>query len=406
VARPQLHPLHLLWRLLPAEARRRWLAGGTALLAPSPDRDPPVVPGGMAVAGELGRASGLGESARLFLAGLAHLDVTTWPLPVDAPLLARPGAAGGVPPAGVPLLLHVNSPQTPLALLRLPRRLMRGRRIIGHWYWELPTVPDEWHAGIPFVHEVWTPSHFTCAALEPLLPGRVHRVPVPLALRPPQPAALDRAAFGLPEDAVIVLVSFSLASSFVRKNPLGAIAAFRDAFAERPDRLLLLKVSNTGHFPDDFAQLRAAIGDARNIRLETRTLPAADSFALTRCSDIVLSLHRSEGFGLVPAEAMLLGRAVVATGWSGNMDFMDAASAALVGYRLVPARDPRGVFQAPGAEWAEADLGEAAAQLRRLADDASARTALGAAGQAHATRCLGPEPLAAALRRIGVLGRA
>ena len=71
----------------------------------------------------------------------------------------------------------------------------------------------------------------------------------------------------------------------------------------------------------------------------------------------MLSLHRSEGFGLVPAEAMLLGRAVVATGWSGNMDFMDADSAALVGYRLVPARDPRGVFEAPGADWAEPDLG-------------------------------------------------
>ena len=399
-----LHPLHRIWRAFPADARRRLLTGATELLAPRPDADPPVVPGALVVAGELGRASGLGESARVLLAGLAHLGVTTYALPVGAPLLDETApAAAGLPPPGVPLLLHVNSPQTPLALLRLPRRLLRGRRVIGHWSWELPMVPPEWHTGVRFVHEVWGLSHFTCAALEPLLPGRVHRVPVPLALRPPLPSALDRAAFGLPEAAVIVLVSFSLASSFVRKNPIGAIAAFRQAFGDRPDRLLLLKVTNPGHFPDDFAQLRAAIGDAPNIRLETRTLPAADSLALTRCADIVLSLHRSEGFGLVPAEAMLLERAVVATGWSGNMDFMDESSAALIGYRLVPARDPRGVFQAPGAEWAEADLGQAAARLRQLADDPAARATLGAAARIKALRSLGPEPLAAALRRFGVL---
>jgi hypothetical protein len=94
---------------------------------------------------------------------------------------------------------------------------------------------------------------------------------------------------------------------------------------------------------------------------------------------------------------------VVATGWSGNMDFMDATSAALVGYRLVPARDPRGVFEAPGAVWAEADVADAAAQLSRLADDAAARTALGARACAMVTARLSAAPLAAALRASGVL---
>ncbi|WP_241771258.1 glycosyltransferase, partial [Acidisphaera rubrifaciens] len=125
-------------------------------------------------------------------------------------------------------------------------------------------------------------------------------------------------------------MSFSLASSLARKNPLGAIAAHRAAFAGRPDRMLVLKVGNPGDFPDDFATLRAAAAEAGNVVLETRTLPAADAHAMTRAADIVLSLHRAEGFGLIPAEAMLLGRPVVATGWSGNLDFMDDASAALV----------------------------------------------------------------------------
>ena len=227
-------------------------------------------------------------------------------------------------------------------------------------------------------------------------------VPVPVAVAPPVASALGRADFGLPGDAVVVLVSFSLASSNARKNPLGAIAAFRAAFGDRPDRLLLLKVGNPGHFPAEFAALRAAVAAFPNIRLETRTLPGADRHALTACADIVLSLHRSEGFGLVPAEAMLLGVPVVATGWSGNMAFMDADCAALVGYRLVAAQDPRGVFEAPGAVWAEPDVAEAAAALRRLADDPAARRALGARGQAAARARLGAGPVAEALRGIGL----
>lgn len=386
--RPGLHPLHRLWRALPRDARRGLLRRGTALLAPRPDRPPPPVAPGLAVAGELARASGLGEGARLMLHALGVLGVPSWP--VRAGLMAEddglcaggPGAeSDATPPPGVPLLLHVNAPHLPAALLRLGRAMVRGRRVVGFWAWELPVAPGSWRAGVPFVHEAWVPSRFTAAAVEPLLPGRVRVVPHPVALNPPRPAALGRAAFGLPADAVVTLVAFNLASSLERKNPLAAVAAHRLAFGDRPDRVLVLKVGNPHHFPADFERLRAAAAGAPNVRLETRTLPPGDHHALIAASDVVLSLHRSEGFGLVLAEAMLLGRATVATGWSGNTDFMDPGCAALVPARLVPARDPRGVYDAPGAVWAEPDVAEAAAALARLADDAPARRALGAAGR-------------------------
>jgi len=379
------------------------LARAAAWRAPAIDPAPPPPARGVAVAGEFSRSSGLGEGARLMLAALGGLGVPVVPLDIAA-MLPGGGAAAPFPPLppGAPLVLHVNAPLLPHVLRGLPAGAARGRRVIGYWAWELPTVSPEWRFAPRFVHEVWTPSRFSAAALEALAPGRVRIVPHPLAAAPPAPAALDRAAFCLPPEAVVVLVSFNLASSFERKNPLGAIAAFRAAFGDRQDRLLLLKIGHPGHFPVDFARLRAAAAGARNIRIDTNDLPQADRHALTRAADIVLSLHRSEGFGLVPAEAMLLGVPVVATGWSGNMDFMDAGSAALVGYRLVPARDPRGVFEAPGAEWADPDIAAAAAALRRLADDPAERAALGARGRAMAEARLGAAPLAAALRCIGM----
>ena len=329
------------------------------MLAPRPERVPPPVGAGMALLGEFSRPSGWGMGVRLVRSALDGMGVATVALDADV-------RAGALPPAGMPLLLHVNPPSLPLALLKQDRRLLRGRRVVGMWNWELPVAPAAWRVGLRFVHEVWVSSHFTAAAMAGLLPadGRIplRVVSYPLAVTPPIPAAMGREAFG-----------------------------------DRADRVLVLKVGHPDHFPADFEVLRGAVAGVGNIRLETRAMAQGEVHALTACADIVLSLHRSEGFGLVPAEAMLLGRPVVATGWSGNMDFMDADSTVLVPFRLVPARDPRGVLEAPGAMWAEPDVGAAAEALRRLADDPEARRALGARGQAHARAALGAESLAAAM---------
>ncbi len=398
-----LHPLHRLWRVLPRGARRAAFGWGAAMLAQRPDAVAPAAQFGVGVGGEIGRASGLGEGARLMLRALEGLGVLVWPVACG---VSVPGEAGGgtseMPPAGVPLVLHVNAPMLPAALLRLPRGFLRGRRVIGYWAWELPVVPDGWRVGVPFVHEVWTPSRFSAGALERLAPGRVRVVPHPVAAVPPVPSHLGRGDFRLPAQAVIVLVSFSLASSFVRKNPLAAIAAFREAFGDRADRVLVLKIVHADHAPEDMAALRAAAAGAANIRFETRLFASADSHALTCCADIVLSLHRSEGFGLVPAEAMVLGRAVVATDFSGTTDFLDSSCGIPVPYRLVPARDPRGVFEAPGAVWAEADIGAAAQALRALAEDADLRARLGNAAQAAGAARIGSAALADAVRALGL----
>ncbi|HYZ61900.1 MAG TPA: glycosyltransferase family 4 protein [Acetobacteraceae bacterium] len=390
LAEPRLHLLHRAWRVLPQQARRAVLVQGAAWLAPRPDRPAPPARAGIAVGGELDRASGLGEAARLTFYALAGLGVPVWAV--------RHGA--DPPPPGAPLILHLNAPALPLELIRLGRALVRGRRIIGVCPWELPVVPESWRLGLRFVHEVWAPSHFSAAALQSVI-GAVRIVPYPVAALPPTPSGLGRAEFGLPEDAVVTLVAFNLASSFERKNPLGAIAAHKAAFGDRPDRILLIRVGNPHHFPLDFARLRAA-ADLPNIRIDTRILPRDDAHALMAACDIVLSLHRSEGFGLVPAEAMLLGKPVVATDWSGTQEFLDAECAALVPAALIPARDPRGVFEAPGAFWADPDRDAASDWLVRLADDPGLRARLGEAGRQAARARLGAEKLAESVRALGL----
>lgn len=398
---------HRLWRLLPAQRRRRAFAWLSARAAPKPS--PSVVDPvpGLAVGGELSRASGLGEGARLMLRGLDRLGVASWPVdigpPVDRSTAQVAFGSGPMAPRGIGLVLHVNPPMLPLAMMRLGAKAIRGRKVVGYWAWELPVTPPEWRVGVDFVHEVWVPSRFTADAVEPLLPGRVRIVRPPLAVVPPVPAAMGREAFGLPADAVVVLTTFNLASSFVRKNPIGAVQAFRQAFGNRMDRLLVLKVTNADHFVSDFAKLRAAVGDAPNIRIETRLMPGDELAALTVASDIVLSLHRSEGLGLVLAEAMLLGRPVVCTGWSGNLDFMDQTCAALVPSRLVVPRDPRGVLEAEGAVWADPEIEAAVAHLRRLADDADERERMGEAALRMARAKFGPETFLEAMRGLGAV---
>lgn len=404
---PDLRLTHRLWRALPAGPRRRALSSATAMMAPRPDRVPPPAAVGLAVAGELTRPSGLGESARLMLSALKGMGVPNVALDIGDPVARKQRRDRLVlPPPAMPLVMHVNAPLLPLALLRVPRRLAAGRRVIGYWAWELPTMPAAWKLGLSFVHEIWVLSQFTARAVSSMLPPgspiAVRAVPPPVAIAPPVPSRLARADFGLPEDAVITLVSFSLASSFARKNPLAAIAAHRAAFGHRADRILLMKVTHAELFPRDYEALVQAARGLGNVRFEIRTLDPADRHALTACADIVLSLHRSEGLGLVPAEAMLLGVPVVATNWSATTEFMDAGSARLVGYRLVPAIDPRGVFQAPGAVWADADIDEAAAHLRELAADPDLRRSLGGAGRAMVTRCLGDAPLRDAVHALGL----
>ena len=397
--------LRRLWRQVPLRVRVQIQSNITQAIAPLPDRN---APGGfpLGIAGLFSTASGIGEGARLAYAALdaAGLAPTAFDLSgafgqSDFSSAPRRGLASG----GGSLIVHHNAPYMAHALWALGRGLIHGRRIIGYWAWELPKLPALWKPGFRFAHEIWVPSTFTRDAVAAATDLPVHVVPHPIPHTQVTPNMRSRR--GLPQDALVVLTVFHLGSTFARKNPLAAIAAFRKAFGDRPDRVLVIKLIDNGAQAARH-ELDAAIAGSGNIRVIEGALPQADMAGLMAAADIVLSLHRSEGFGLVPAQAMALGKPVVATGWSGNLDFMTRDNSALVSYSLVPVQDPEGAFYSDGQKWADADVDEAAGWLRRLAGDADLRARMGAAAARDVTAKLSPKRFASAVTAlIGSGGR-
>jgi glycosyltransferase involved in cell wall biosynthesis len=397
---PRRSALRRLWQRLPQNTRTQLLFDVSRMLAPLPDANPR---GGfpIGIAGLFSTASGVGEGARLAYASLeaAGLAPTAFDLSpafgqveLDEVARRRP-----VTPGAGSLIVHHNAPYLPHALWALGRARVRGRRIIGYWAWELPRLPDGWQASMRYLHEIWVPSTFTRDAVAAATNKPVHVVRHPL---PPTTATPKmRGKFGLPEQALVVLNVFHLGSAFARKNPLAAVAAFRKAFGERADRVLAIKLIDNGA-AGARRELNAAIAGAGNIRLIEGMLPEADMAGLMAAADIVISLHRSEGFGLVPAQAMALGKPVIATGWSGNLDFMNKNNSALVSYSLIPVRDPEGAFQGDDQKWADANVDEAAEWLRRLAGDADLRALLGAAAAKDVAAQLSPKHFSKAVAEL------
>ena len=272
-------------------------------------------------------------------------------------------------------------------MLKLARQLVREKYVVGYWAWELPNVPSEWRYGVPFVHQIWAPSQFTADAILPIADGR----PVCVV---PHPVALSRPIVGAHTDATkrpfTVLTIFNASSSFERKNPLASIAAFVRAFGKDSSTRLVVKSSNLAAFPPGHHAIMEAMQGAPNVILIDKTMAETEINQLYQDCDAVISLHRSEGFGLTIAEAMLRGVPVVATGWSGNTDFLNSETGICIPYNLIPAKDPQGTYNHSEMKWADADVAVAANALRRLRDDPVLAARLGrqaeifAAGRWHA----------------------
>lgn len=262
------------------------------------------------------------------------------------------------------------------------------RYTIGFWLWELERAPEAWRPALDLVDEIWVPTAFVRSAFQRMTDKPVVRVPKAIAFD--VPPGIGRRDFGLQDGCFVFLFSFDFHSYFARKNPLAVIAAFRAAFPRgRDDVRLVIKSVNGDRFPDQFSLLLAEAARDPRITCHDGFLSRRAMYALLASADAYVSLHRSEGFGLGLAESMYLGKPVVATGYSGNLDFMNAENSCLVGYRMVDV-GPGEYPHAEGQQWADADVEDAAACMRRLADDPLAARALGAVAARQVRELLSP----------------
>lgn len=391
--------LRRLWQILPRRCRRWLLDKATAAFAPAVAMGSPAA-APVCVVGLLSSTVGMGEGARLCAMALDRLGHRPLVVDLSAGFQRRekaiPARSNEPLPRGPgTVIVHLNGDMISVGLSMLGRRATAGKRIIGYWAWELSSMPKGWQAGLSCVDEIWTPSRFSADAVRPFTTKPVRVVPHPVAVRPP--GASRRGHFGIPDECFAVLVAFHMSSCFARKNPLAAISAFLAAFGNSPRALLIVKVSEASSQPGLMAELRQAIGQAPNIRLYEEVLAPAEMQDLIASVDVVLSLHRAEGFGLAMAQAMLAGTAVVATGWSGNLEFMDAWNSESIDCRLVPVVDPQGCYDPDGQAWADPDVSQAVEALKRLAGDLDYRCLLVEQAKATAERHLGVDAFQAAV---------
>jgi glycosyltransferase involved in cell wall biosynthesis len=331
---------------------------------------------GVNVIGYFHHESGVGQIARDLVRSLRVQD-----FPVSAIDAETPTREVDLAPVGLQHRVNVfsvNADQTYVVQSKLGKRAYKGRYNVGYWFWELPQFPKRWAVSFREYDEIWVASEFVRGALRPMTDLPITRVPVPVEVQLPA-SPLTRTALGLPDEGFLFLFIFNGASVFTRKNPLGLISAFERAFNQNErmrDVRLVMKVMNLDLEEGDGKSLADGMRAVNGILL-SETMDRQVVYNLVDQCDAYASLHRSEGYGLTMAEAMALGKPVLGTAYSGNVDFMDDDNSFLVPFVLVTLEHDVPPYEA-GSTWAEPDLNEAARLMRLVVDNPREAAARGA----------------------------
>lgn len=339
-------------------------------------------PRGVNLVGYLAFDKSLGDVARRLEAGLAAADVPHGSLHYHR--------SGSPMSAETPVLTHglryatnvivVNADQFPLLHVD-HAALWSGRRTIGYWFWDVAFIPSPMVETLQLVDELWVATEFAAGAFRKVTdkPVRVVDIPVPQ----PRASSATRSDLGLPVDRFLFLMTFDHLSVTERKNPVGAVRAFRDAFPtpSSDGPVLVVKTVNAKQRWAEHDAILLAASGRDDIVVIDRHVTRGDQMAYTAHADCLVSLHRAEGLGLHLMEAMWLGTPIIATRYSGNLHFMNDDNSLLIDYELVGVTGGEGYFP-PEAEWADPDLSQASLAMRQLVAEPSLCARLAAAGLA------------------------
>lgn len=316
------------------------------------------------VAGYFRAELGLGTAARSILSALEAADIPFNTVSFGAtanrqehPFDERRADA----PAADINLVCVNPDQFSAFAEETGPELRQGRYTIGVWFWEVEDFPKSFHGAFNYVNEVWVASEFMRETFLKVSRKPVFKYRLPIQA-PRVDRALSRTDLGLPAE-FIFLFSFDFFSVLERKNPVGLIRAFTEAFPEGSGPVLVIKTINGDKRLLELEKLRYASRARKDIILMDGYLSPIENSTLTALADCYVSLHRSEGFGLTMAEAMALGKPTIGTAYSGNLEFMTPENSYLCPYQLCPVGLEREPYPAT-SQWADPDT-KAAAQILR-----------------------------------------
>lgn len=354
---------------------------------------------GVDVVGYLQAELGVGEAGRLLIKGLDAAEVTVSPIAWKMTVNRQEHDFKVVEEASHDVvILAVNADQLPLLRRDLGTSFFEGRHVIGQWFWELDEFPRELDPSFDLVDEVWVATEFMRAAVSARAPVTVpvNRVPLPI-IAPPVTGGVHKEHFGL-EDRFMFLFMFDFLSVLERKNPIGLVRAFKHAFRPEEGPILVLKSINGSRRLDWLERLRWECRDRNDIILFDSYLDPSEAASFMATCDCYVSLHRSEGLGLTMAEAMTLGKPVIATNYSGNVDFMNEDCSTLVPWVTTHVGGNAPPYS-PKARWAEPDIEFAAAAMRDMFENPEAARQLGLRGQQHVTKNFSPAAVGALMRQ-------
>jgi glycosyltransferase involved in cell wall biosynthesis len=279
-------------------------------------------------------------------------------------------------------LICINADQVPIVVPEINRNHTHKNYRIGIWFWELEKFPDEWAASFDYVDEIWAPSKFIAENLAKASSKPVIYMPVAVEFDLEGPP-LSREYFGLSNKKFTFLFSYDFQSFSSRKNPEAVIQAFNEAFPfEQMEVELVIKMSHANKDREKFDKLLALSKLDSRIKLIDQLLTRDEMYGLINCVDCYVSLHRSEGFGLGLAEAMYLGKPVIATGYSGNMTFMTNENSCVVDYEFVSLA-PNDYPYSEDQVWASPNISHAAYYMKKLHEDDEYRNNIAAKGREY-----------------------
>jgi glycosyltransferase involved in cell wall biosynthesis len=285
-------------------------------------------------------------------------------------------------------IFHINGDAVEDALRYIGNELPSSAYNIIYPTWELSIYPREWARQLDRFDEIWVPSKFVLDSIGGAVCKPVFCMPLSTEVR--FTSFLGRKYFGLAESSYLFLFYFDFNSYIDRKNPFAVVETFEKVCSARPgaDTYLVIKlirdvnssVANLG-----FPRLVEAVNHCRygdRVVIVDRVFGDNEAKNLVRCCDCFVSLHRSEGYGRGPAEAMFLGKPVIATGYGGNLEFMNETNSCLVRYELIDVQE--GQYPcAKGQVWAQPDVDHAVHYMLKLLDDRDYGRKLGEIASRH-----------------------